>query len=185
MSNLLQHIVKQRCMEDWLLSRICHSWFFQLRMFLLCWALNLSAWKHYRKLRQMNESVKSIYINSVAISPKAEALLCCASCKMSWDPSMWLRVSLQTDLSPSTFANSSSLCVNGTKNSALGLKNRSNHCRHGRGTAPCHALRSAWEGNLYPKSSASFGRIFYFDIKFPSSSKDTIVCPHVCSEPDL
>lgn len=184
MSNLLQHIVKQRCMEDWLLSRICHSWFFQLRMFLLCWALNLSAWKHYGKLKQMSEGVKSIYINSIAVSPKAEALVCCTSCKMSWDPSVWLQASLQTDLSPSTFANSSLLCVNGTTNSAFCPQNRSNHCRHGRGTAPRHALQSAREGNLYPKSWEVFGRIFYFDIKFLSSSKDTVVSPHMCSEPD-
>lgn len=39
--------------------------------------------------------------------------------------------------------------------------------------------------NLYPKSSEGFGRIFYFDIKFPSSSKDTGVCPHTCFEADL
>jgi len=159
-STLLQQAVKQRRMEDWLLSRICHSWLFQLRMFLLCWALNLSAWKRYGKLRQMSEGVKSIYVNSMPVSPEAEALLCCASCKMSWDPSIRLRASLQTDLSPSTLANPSSLCVSGTTNSAFGPKNGSNHCGHGSGTAPCHALRSAREGKLWLKSSEGFGRIF-------------------------
>lgn len=132
MSNLLQHVVKQRCMEDWLLSQICHSWFFQLRMFLLFWALNLSAWKLYRKLRQMSEGVKSIYINSMAVHPRAEDLVCYASFKMRWNLSIWLQARLQTDLSPSTFANSSLLCVYGTTNSAFCPKNGPNHRRHGR-----------------------------------------------------
>lgn len=178
MSNLLQHPVKQRCTEDWLLSRICHSWFFQLRMFLLCWALNLSARKDCGEGRQMSEGVKSMYINSMALSLKAEALVGCTSCKRSWDPSIWLQASLQTDLSPSTSANSSWLCVNGTTNSAFCPQSSWNHGRRGRGRA-CHALLPAWEGNPCPRSS---GRIFNFDIRFPSRSKDTAVCPHVCPE---
>lgn len=27
-------------------------------------------------------------------------------------------------------------------------------------------------------------RVFYFYIKFPFSSKDAVVCPHLCSEPE-
>lgn len=56
----------------------------------------------------------------MAVSPKAEASVCCASCKMSEDPSIWPQASPQTALSPSTFANSSLPCVNRTANSAFG-----------------------------------------------------------------